>query len=630
MSLSTRSSSQNRGSSIANSKGLEEGHFAEADIKPDLITIRSSLWNDFFDVFFHPRDRGYALLSPGRAGLNSSEKTNAAGTLFVQLRKLFVQVRKPKRSLLAVSFLAAIALFLVWYIRPKCAPAWSSIDALQCHHDSGTRKLESLLARQSRTPDEAVAYYKSKYKRDPPFGFHDWVRFALEHSSPIIDDYDQIEADLLPFRDIPAETLKARSEAAVLTGKVHRASIINGKATVEPQDPKHVLARSTQALLEPIARFLPNVEFLLNWDDRQIVQGPTHPLSVDNMDKAAINILDRENAWDIYRKPCPSSTIAKSDISSDRPSIDLCDDHPEDPQYRFKHGNWNSDAGAFNTTFPVVSISKFSTFQDIVAPPWCYGHEEYRRRPLDKVPLFENKEPSLYWRGRTTGLSPSQLDSWSKGHRQRIIPGIEQMRRYSHKSYHATTKANFEESDIPNVIKRKWTKQQRVALSRINPSTFDVGFIQAQVCTHEDRIANAEECTNLEQMFPLSQEYASWYPFIHQFNLDIDGNAMSCRFYRLLDGGGLVFKQTIWAEWHDDRLVPYVHYVPVNIEADELPQYLDMMINTAQGRALAKKIADNGQKWASTALRKIDLSVAYYRLLLELADIYRTQQQEED
>ncbi|KAJ1021066.1 hypothetical protein NDA16_003852 [Ustilago loliicola] len=103
--------------------------------------------------------------------------------------------------------------------------------------------------------------------------------------------------------------------------------------------------------------------------------------------------------------------------------------------------------------------------------------------------------------------------------------------------------------------------------------------------------------------------------------MDLDGNSMSCRFYRLLDSNSLVFKQTIYVEWHDDRIIPWLHYIPVSRNMEELPVLLDFFANHPDGQRMGAEIAEASRIWAGTALRKMDLSIYTYRQMIELAHI---------
>lgn len=75
-------------------------------------------------------------------------------------------------------------------------------------------KHKALLAKQSKTLDEAVAEYKKRYKVDPPLGFDEWWAFAQDNDVKIIDEYDNLMKDLAPFRGLPAEEIRRRADQA--------------------------------------------------------------------------------------------------------------------------------------------------------------------------------------------------------------------------------------------------------------------------------------------------------------------------------------------------------------------------------------------------------------------------------
>lgn len=104
--------------------------------------------------------------------------------------------------------------------------------------------------------------------------------------------------------------------------------------------------------------------------------------------------------------------------------------------------------------------------------------------------------------------------------------------------------------------------------------------------------------------------------------MDIDGNAFTERFYRLLKSNSTVFKMTMFHEWHDDRLVPWVHYVPISLEMKELPETLRFLADTERGREIAREIAEQGSTWAKKVLRAEDLRLAMWRILLEYGRLY--------
>lgn len=79
---------------------------------------------------------------------------------------------------------------------------------------------------------------------------------------------------------------------------------------------------------------------------------------------------------------------------------------------------------------------------------------------------------------------------------------------------------------------------------------------------------------------------------------------------------------TMFQEWHDDRLIPWVHYVPISLKMTELPETLRFLAQTKKGQAIAKNIAEQGSEWALKVLRQEDLGLAVFRILLEYGRLY--------
>lgn len=89
---------------------------------------------------------------------------------------------------------------------------------------------------------------------------------------------------------------------------------------------------------------------------------------------------------------------------------------------------------------------------------------------------------------------------------------------------------------------------------------------------------------------------------------DIDGNGISGRYYKLLASKSAPLKQTLLREWHDDRLLPWVHYIPVSQSMTELPEMV-MYFTSEAGQKCAQEIAEQGQDWFSKAIRKEDMTI---------------------
>lgn len=94
----------------------------------------------------------------------------------------------------------------------------------------------------------------------------------------------------------------------------------------------------------------------------------------------------------------------------------------------------------------------------------------------------------------------------------------------------------------------------------------------------------------------------------------VDGHAWSSRFKRLITSNGLVFKSTIYPEWFTDRVQPWVHYVPIQVDLSDLWDALTFFRGQPGGEGahddMACKIARDGREWSLSFWRREDM-VAY-------------------
>lgn len=101
----------------------------------------------------------------------------------------------------------------------------------------------------------------------------------------------------------------------------------------------------------------------------------------------------------------------------------------------------------------------------------------------------------------------------------------------------------------------------------------------------------------------------------------MDGNGISGRYYKLLASQSAVLKQTVLREWHDERLVPWVHFVPVSLGMEEVPELVRFLAGTERGRRVAREVGEGGAEWFERAVRGVDRGVYVYRLMLEMARV---------
>ena len=78
-------------------------------------------------------------------------------------------------------------------------------------------------------------------------------------------------------------------------------------------------------------------------------------------------------------------------------------------------------------------------------------------------------------------------------------------------------------------------------------------------------------------------------------------------------------KATIYTEWHDDRLVPWVHFVPFDSSYMDIYAVMDYFLHGHDFQA--ERIADESRTWAESVLREEDMILYVWRLLLEYARV---------
>lgn len=443
-------------------------------------------------------------------------------------------------------------------------------------------------ATQSTNPQEAISEYKRRYRRDPPSGFSDWVQFALDHGSKVIDDFDEIERDLKPFR-----TPEARSLFHQLNNQkedwphIRRVIVQDGVMNASSDD------EYWNRLVSPFAHALPkNCVFYINTIDEPRVLSSPEP----QPNQISFTNLAGQSIEDLVRVSC--SQIPGEFTGHLNPQRDVC----QFTRPSKLHSMIASPATLSYThsLLPILSYARMSAFRDILMP--C---PHYVRQPLldsDKLIPFLEKKAGVYWRGRSTGGKVQRL-YWKDGHRQRFVSFTQSLQNAAR----LLDTSRYFGANIGDLDKKKITLFKDV---------FDVQMAEYIQC--EDKSA----CEDMQRVLGLAHGEPEESSLNYRYLFDIDGNSMTARFYRLLSQEAVVLKQTWFQEWHDDRLVPWAHYIPVSMSMDELPEVLDFLINDPEGEQLSLKIAQTASTWSRQALREIDMSIYLYRLLLEVTEIF--------
>ncbi|RSL82221.1 hypothetical protein CEP51_005313 [Fusarium floridanum] len=532
----------------------------------------------------------------------------------------FIPGQLKGKSLLWGFFLISLLPYLsnVWAIQNAQAYSLNSSGTLPMHPVEAlvrhaTENFEHLLRNQSKGYEAASDEYRRRYHQEPPPGFEAWFRFAKSNQSPIIDEYDMIYDIVSPFWKLSGqEVLDVMAKVKETPrSEVWLCEFSGKEAKTKCQHPYRTFDRHYSllfdTLLGDLPGELPDVKFLINHFDEPRVLIPSNPTEKDSPAPKQFSLTDMslKSTWEKLSSVCAHSQ-RKTGSSYPEPALetfnmpfvknhfsekDLC----QHPEYKNMHGFLMSPKTfqLVEGLVPILSTGAPSTMGDILFPSPAYIEEEFQYDVLTDL-KWESKRNNLYWAGSTTGGFVLD-DHWRQHQRQRFVALAQNLEQKPH-SYLRQRNGMF----------------GRVYSTFLNSRLFDVAFTrifqcERQYCRDESTYFNTKSWANKDEAFR------------SRLVFDTDGNGISGRYYKLLASNSVPLKQTIFREWHDERLMPWVHYVPVSQSLEELPELVSYLTSTEAGQRIAKAIAEQGRDWFSRSLRQVDMTVYIYRLQLELA-----------
>jgi hypothetical protein len=262
------------------------------------------------------------------------------------------------------------------------------------------------------------------------------------------------------------------------------------------------------------------------------------------------------------------------------------------------HGFWRSPTtlSTVSSIVPILSPAVLSTMSVIPFPAATHSNPAFTYEESGDI-AWDNKSASLYWAGKTTGSSQGPADrDWRQGRRQRFVAlanGLE----------HRTHTYLWRPHGDP-----KWQKH---VSNLLNQSLYNVH------CTDVVQYANKATEEAIHEYFDVKNAEPREEAFKHTLTFDFDGNGYPRRYYRLLNSRSLPLKQTVFREWHDERLQPWQHYVPISLDMGELPEVVRYLTDEEEGRVIAAQLAEQGRQWSLRSLRPIDQAIYLFRLMLE-------------
>lgn len=533
-------------------------------------------------------------------------------------------------------------------------------------------ELDTLLERQSQTLGEAVKEYRKRYRVPPPPSFDGWFHFARERKTQLIDEFNVIHNALLPFWALKPSVIRERvreaigdEDNALIVMRIRDGEVVRLRGGLPWQQ------ESLRGMMQSFISLLPDMDLAFNAHDEPRIVVPHEDLSrmmsqadSESIRKAAQNEDSRnsfskrpedmndgrrikeyrfsrfneyahQNTWVPSRLSCPSGSPARDFNENPRDKNDTYLTYPlgfisdqsafsdicNSPSMKGKHGFFDRP-NAFNVAhelIPVFSESKISSFQDVIFPSmWHWYGKLFTNSTWDMHlnntpnydesydPDWNEKNNTLWWRGSTTG-GYSREGSWRKQHRQRIVRNLNRLEGGT--TFRNGGSDSYTHWELETVRKRQYDHLIDVKLSGVGQ-------------------CDPSDCQEQEEFFdiaPFADMQSTWQ---NKHVLDMDGNAFSARFYALMRSRSLVYKMAVFREWHDEWLIPWLHYIPLSLNGQEHLEVVRFFAEDEQGTVLAERLAKNKREWAQKVLRREDMETWFFRLLLEYGRLIQDDREE--
>ncbi|KAK8008663.1 Beta-1-2-xylosyltransferase 1 [Apiospora marii] len=526
----------------------------------------------------------------------------------------------------------------------------------------------------STTLRTAVEEYKERHHgRDPPPRFDRWFDFSRQRNAAIVDMYDQMEKDILPFWGMSPQKVRDAIEKAKGLPDIGVVTVLRGKASHnEPADPSHqMILDDLVSIISTFSEHLPEMSIPVNLNERprvlvphsdvrRLMQSATAPKSkflpaMMNKrdagkpevadDQAASNIELRANSetgsyvsvedfHHLQSLACPPGSKTRAGVSwnardlctscadphtqgvfvrSWRKALDPC--HQPDIFHLHDFHTMPHRSELHRELLPIFSRSKTDTFNDIIIPLLRPNvkHEQ-------ETTTFDDKTNALFWQDEPlTEVMTHQ--SFHGGQRSRLV--------------YLTNNASAADEG-PLLVGDNYGKDLKFAYETVKTSeandlfTIKTSFTAPEKC--ED-----QACQLAQAQFgfvgpPTDPEEKPDVAVDHRYVMLLDGpDGPPPRLLAALRSNGVPFLSSIFREWYTERLMPWTHFVPVDLRFHGLHSTLAYFVglkdrgrvNGRERDAMADRvedarwIAEQGRKWAEKAIRREDMEVYLFRLLLE-------------
>lgn len=539
----------------------------------------------------------------------------------------------------------------------------------------------------------AVEVYRERnHGRDPPPNFDKWVEYARSRKSPVIDHFQQIRDDILPFWGLNPEAIRQGLQSVVkeepgMAWVTVREGKVSHDYEVQGDDKRKALDDLVQ-MIESFVEHLRDMELPINlhdgprvvtpWADLYREGSPSRGSDTSSFHSRRSTIADSDSASgdltsqktssrqgdtgeysqgdaeshafteavltpaefrEMEAQTCPAGSSGRSVghwnvrdvcfscasghskgqflVDWDR-SLDRC----QQPDMSRLHGFYLSDKQLvpLQKLVPVFSTHKASGFNDILIPWPDSLEEDESGADFD----FETRENGLFWRVELGTRDVRGEEMLRGGHKQRLLHLVGNTTSPDEAIIMMRPTAEMWE-DSNSVVKKMTFAYERYRKSEANallPFHLDVSSCPGGECSAATSAMSelgAREVGEGTEALPLPPRYR------YMMLLDESLGPPQQQFLQTLRSSSVPFLASIFRTWYTERLTPWVHFVPVDMRFQGLHSTLAYVADVNGQKYVpydgneitARGIALEGRSWARKALRREDMEVYLFRLLLE-------------
>lgn len=262
---------------------------------------------------------------------------------------------------------------------------------------------------------------------------------------------------------------------------------------------------------------------------------------------------------------------------------------------------------------PLFVLSKYSNNAEILAVP-LQAFKNLSSTSSEFLPWDSKDINKIFWRGSSTGGFNHQIP-WQLSHRMRLHLMVN-----GKKNDRNALSSKEREVMMPD-------GKGGFAIETWDDATLSKAYLDVGLSGSAMQCESTHLCEDIDAEIDFLGRVTPEKGSRYKYALDVDGNGWSSRFYRLLTAGSAVFKMTIFPDWNQDWLVPWLHYVPVKPSYDDLydlaaffigPVSEGGVVDTDRGHEeLGRKIGEAGQAFARDYWTWEAMQSYMFRMILE-------------